>query len=234
MVSCTLTHLAATNLASSYQATRHYASQFSGPSMTLPAVAISAATRCSTRSRVHTGGRVSINPWFTTSLVATPVNALRSPRPPKRTSDELWSSISTDFMCGIPRDVRGHTSRLQLLYVVAIPVKDSVSGHDATRLFFDNVFCRFGLPRFIVSDRDPRSTAHFWSTLFDLCDTDLAMSTSDHPESDGQTERANRVLEDILRSYSVRQSSTWSTSYPTQNLHTTLRSGVHRVLVPLS
>ncbi|POM64908.1 Pol protein, partial [Phytophthora palmivora] len=52
----------------------------------------------------------------------------------------------------------------------------------------------------IVSDRDPRFTGAFWDTLFQLPGTKLTMSTADHPQTDGRTERVNRVLEDTLRS----------------------------------
>ncbi|KAF0770533.1 hypothetical protein AaE_002570 [Aphanomyces astaci] len=138
-----------------------------------------------------------------------------APPQPVPIPDELWSSVSMDFMFGLPRDARGNTGIMVCVdcaskYVIAVPVRDTLSGADVARLFFDHVFCRFGLPRSIVSDRDPRFTAKFLSTLFALCDTSLDMSTSDHPESDGQTERANRVLKYILRSYSVSTGSSWA------------------------
>ncbi|GAB9477989.1 hypothetical protein Gpo141_00015215, partial [Globisporangium polare] len=69
------------------------------------------------------------------------------------------------------------------------------------------------MPTSIVSDRDPRFTAAFWSRLFELFGTRLLMSTAAHPETDGQTERANRVIEDILRSYATSFAS-WSDSLP--------------------
>ncbi|ETV67590.1 hypothetical protein H257_16189 [Aphanomyces astaci] len=104
-----------------------------------------------------------------------------------------------DFMFGLPRDVSGNAGIMVCVeraskYVVAIPVKNTLSGMDAVRLFFKHVFCHFGLPRSIDSNNDPRFTAKFWSTHFDLCDTSLDMSISDQHGSDGQTERANNVF----------------------------------------
>ncbi|KAJ0391525.1 hypothetical protein P43SY_012024 [Pythium insidiosum] len=63
-------------------------------------------------------------------------------------------------------------------------------------LFLDTVFRHHGMPASIVSDRDPRFTSEFWTALFRLLGTQH-MSTAAHPETDGQTEGANRMLEDI-------------------------------------
>ncbi|KAE8914219.1 hypothetical protein PF003_g1965 [Phytophthora fragariae] len=69
----------------------------------------------------------------------------------------------------------------------------SVTAPQTAQLFVDNVFRHHGLPEAFVSDRDPR----------------LVMSTAGHCQADSQTERVNRVLEDILRS-GVRSFHKWS------------------------
>jgi hypothetical protein len=58
-----------------------------------------------------------------------------------------------------------------------------------------------GLPSSIISDRDPKFTSKFWSSLFSLSGTSLKLSSANHPQTDGQTERMNRTLEEMLRSY---------------------------------
>ncbi|KAG4059158.1 hypothetical protein PC123_g5893 [Phytophthora cactorum] len=63
------------------------------------------------------------------------------------------------------------------------------------------VFKHHGMLLDIVSDRDPRFTARFWQEVFTILGTQLPMSTADHPLTDGQTERVNRVLGDLLKSY---------------------------------
>ncbi|KAF1318279.1 reverse transcriptase, partial [Globisporangium splendens] len=78
-----------------------------------------------------------------------------------------------------------------------------LSAEMTAKVFVDVVFRLHGLPVEIVSDRDTRFTSKFWRALFGLLDTRLAMSTAAHPETDGQTERVNRVLEDVLRSYAT-------------------------------
>ncbi|KAG2961077.1 hypothetical protein PC119_g26223 [Phytophthora cactorum] len=94
------------------------------------------------------------------------------------------------------------------------PVPEKVTGKHAAWLFVDDVFHHRGFPETFVSDRDPRFTAAFWQTLFQLLGMRLHMSTADHPQTDGQTERVNRVLEDTLRSVCAAAPHTWSERLP--------------------
>jgi transposase InsO family protein len=66
-----------------------------------------------------------------------------------------------------------------------------------------------GIPKTIVSDRDPKFTSNFWKGLFKGFRMNLNFSTAYHPESDGQTERVNRVIEDMLRMYVMDKPSKW-------------------------
>ena len=83
------------------------------------------------------------------------------------------------------------------MHLASVP--ESITAHGCARVFIDTVFRLHGLPRELVYDRDARFTATFWQSGFRTLGTRLKMSTSDHPETDGQTERTNRVLEEILR-----------------------------------
>ena len=80
---------------------------------------------------------------------------------------------------------------------------------ETAHLFFDRVIRDFGVPELIVSDRDPRWTGQFWRALMSIVGTFLAFSTAYHPQSDGQTERAHRVLEQVLRAYVLEAGSEW-------------------------
>ncbi|KAE9220639.1 hypothetical protein PF004_g13278 [Phytophthora fragariae] len=93
-------------------------------------------------------------------------------------------------------------------------VRKSVTAPQAAQLFVDNDFRNHGLPEAFVSDRDSRFVSHFWQHLFRLLGTRLDMSTADHPQTDGQTERVNRVLEDILRSVCAAEPTKWSVLLP--------------------
>jgi hypothetical protein len=111
-----------------------------------------------------------------------------------------------DVFFGLPRTAAGYNDVLVFVdrlskMVHLAPVSDTCTGSDYARLFVDEVFRLHGLPDSILSDRDPGFTGDFWESLFQILGTRLDMSTTDHPETDGQAERANRVVEDILRSY---------------------------------
>ena len=60
------------------------------------------------------------------------------------------------------------------------------------------IFQLHGIPKVVISDRDVKFTGNFWKSLFKGLDTQLHFSTAYHPQTDGQTERTNHVLEDIL------------------------------------
>ena len=132
---------------------------------------------------------------------------------------DCWRSVSLDFFFGLPKDADGNNGVLVFVdrlskMVHLAPVADTIDGSQCAALFMKCVFRHHGLPDSIVSDRDTRFTADFWSALFRLLGTKLEMATKDHPETDGQTERANRVVEDILRSFCAASPTTWSASLP--------------------
>jgi len=86
-------------------------------------------------------------------------------------------------------------------YARFIPTSLSVTAPELAKLFFNYVYRFFGMPSSIVSDRDVRYTSNFWRALCKLCGVELNLSTAFHPETDGQTERVNRVLGDLLKHY---------------------------------
>ena len=127
-----------------------------------------------------------------------------------------------DFVFGFPADSHTNTGIpvvvdrfSKMVHLVAVP--ESINASACARVFIDTVFRIHELPRELMSDRDPRFTAEFRSTVFKTLGTRLKMSTSDHPETDDQTERANRVLGEILRGY-VHSSTNWSEFLPTVEL----------------
>ncbi|KAG3167870.1 hypothetical protein PI126_g3611 [Phytophthora idaei] len=122
------------------------------------------------------------------------------------TPSECWQSISMDFVFGLPPDSKRRTGVVgfvdrfsKMVYLAAVPAE--VTAVQTARLFVEMVFKHHGMPLGIVSDRDQRFTARFWQEEFTLLGTQLSMSTADHPQTDGQTERVNRVLGGLLNSY---------------------------------
>ena len=90
-----------------------------------------------------------------------------------------------------------------------IPVKVTYTASDIARIFVKEIFRIHGLPKRIVSDRDAKFTSKFWTSLFQAINTQLCFSLAYHPQSDGQTERVNQVVEDILRAYCSGEPSKW-------------------------
>ena len=79
-----------------------------------------------------------------------------------------------------------------------------------TKVFLDNIFKLYGFPLTIVSDRDPVFTSQFWKELFRLSGIKLLLSSSYHPQTDGQTKVMNKSLEGYLRCFSGDKPRDWS------------------------
>ncbi|KAG3235720.1 hypothetical protein PI124_g19250 [Phytophthora idaei] len=123
-----------------------------------------------------------------------------------------------DFVFGLPPDSKQRTGVVvfvdrfsKMVHLAAVPAE--VAAVQTARLFVDMVFKHHGMPLDIVSEHDPRFTARFWQEVFTLLGTQLSMSTADHPQTDGQTERVNRVLGDLLKSY-AHPFQQWSDCLP--------------------
>jgi hypothetical protein len=125
--------------------------------------------------------------------------------------ERRWQQVSMDFITQLPMTKQGHDAIVVFVdklskMVHLVPTTTSVDAPQVARLFMREVVRLHGVPESIVSDRDPRFTSSFWQELWKMLGTRLAMSTAYHPQTDGQTERANRTLEDMLRAFvSVRQ-----------------------------
>src|SRR4051812_29878125 len=111
-----------------------------------------------------------------------------------------------DFITQLPRTKSGFDAIAIFVntfskMVHLIPTRTTATAPDTVKIFFDHVFHLHSLPTSIVSDRDAKFTSRFWQCLFPTMGTHLAMSTAFPPQTDGQTKRANRTLEDMLQAY---------------------------------
>ena len=70
-----------------------------------------------------------------------------------------------------------------------------------------------GIPKAIVSDRDPNFTSNFWKGLFKGFGTNMNLSTKYHPYIDEKNERVNQVIEDMLRMYVMDRPLKWEITY---------------------
>jgi hypothetical protein len=125
-----------------------------------------------------------------------------------------FESISMDFIVRLPKTQTGFDSILVVVdrltkRALFIPTVTTVTASGVADLFMKQVFRHCGIPSEIISDRDPNFVSEFWTTLFKLCGTKIKLSTAYHPETDGQTERTNRTLEDMLRMYVGKKQHSW-------------------------
>ncbi|KAL0386088.1 UNVERIFIED_CONTAM: Transposon Tf2-11 polyprotein [Sesamum radiatum] len=116
-----------------------------------------------------------------------------------------WESVSMDYISGLPKvgdlgSIIVVVDRLSK-YATFIAAPKHVTTEGTAHLFFKHIVKYWGLPKHIVSDRDSRFTGVFWTELFKILGSKLSMSSSYHPQSDGQTERFNSMLEEYLRHF---------------------------------
>ena len=127
--------------------------------------------------------------------------------------DRPWGAISMDFISGLPR-VKGLDAILVVVDRLTkmahfIPCTTSETSESTARLILDNVVKLHGLPDDIVSDRGPQFVAGFWRRLFGLLGTGLSPSSAYHPQSDGQTERVNQIVEGYLQRFVSTRQTDW-------------------------
>ena len=118
--------------------------------------------------------------------------------------DRPWESLSMDFFMGLPRTTRGNDAVLTFVdrltkYVHLMPTTSNIGAEGTVLLYLNHIFAIHGLSKSIISDRDPRFTATFFRDIFDRLGCKLQMSTANHLQTDGQTERVHRVVGDSLR-----------------------------------
>jgi hypothetical protein len=89
-------------------------------------------------------------------------------------------------------------------------VKSTYKATQYATIFIEHIVKLHGLPLSIVSDRDPIFTSRFWKAFQSAMGTRLKMSTSHHPQTDGQSERTIQTLEDMLRVYVLEDGGSWS------------------------
>jgi RNase H-like domain found in reverse transcriptase/Reverse transcriptase (RNA-dependent DNA polymerase)/Integrase zinc binding domain/Chromo (CHRromatin Organisation MOdifier) domain/Retroviral aspartyl protease len=128
-----------------------------------------------------------------------------------------WQQVTMDLVTQLPRTKAGHDAIVVFVdkltkMLHCVPTTTTVTAPQLAEIFFREVLRVHGIiPESIVSDRDVRFMSLFWQTLWSLLGTRLAMSTAFHPQTDGQTERANRTMEEMLRAYVNYKQDNWDT-----------------------
>jgi transposase InsO family protein len=119
-----------------------------------------------------------------------------------------------NFIVGLPKTQSDYDSIwviVDRLSKVAhfIPIKTTYKGSNLAELYIARIVCLHGVPKKIVCNRGTQFISKFWEKLHELMDTKLNFSSAYHPQTNGQTERVNQILEDILRAYSLKDNQSW-------------------------
>ena len=125
-----------------------------------------------------------------------------------------WQVISIDFVGPLPKTKDYYDHVLVVVDKFSkmahfIPTTTNVTAKRTAELLIDHVVKHHGLPEAIISDRGTQFTAQLFQEVWSALGTDLRMSTSYHPQTDGQTERVNRELEQQLRAHADRNGTNW-------------------------
>src|SRR5882757_10582174 len=95
-----------------------------------------------------------------------------------------------------------------------IPTTTNLAAPEFAAVFHENIELKYGSPRGIVSDRDTRITSKFWAEICAYSLIKRRLSTAFHPQTDGQTEILNRILENYLRAYTSLEQMNWAKLLP--------------------
>ncbi|GJT86304.1 putative reverse transcriptase domain-containing protein [Tanacetum coccineum] len=144
-----------------------------------------------------------------------PSGLLVQPKIPMR----KWERITMDFVTKLPNTSNGHDT----IWVIVdrltksahfIPTRETDSMETLTRVYIKEIVSRYGVPISIILDCDNHFTSRFWRSLQSALGTQLDMSTTYHPKTDGQSERTIQTLEDMLRACIIDFGKGWERHLP--------------------
>jgi hypothetical protein len=125
-----------------------------------------------------------------------------------------WEDICMYFFVGLPNTSRHHDS----IWVIVdrltktthfLPVHTTHRTEKYAEIYIDQIVRLHGIPRTIVSNRGAPFVAHFWEQLQKSLGTTVIRSSAYHPQTDGQIERVNQILDDMLRACMMHYGKDW-------------------------
>ncbi|GJR89016.1 putative reverse transcriptase domain-containing protein [Tanacetum coccineum] len=124
-----------------------------------------------------------------------------------------------DFVTKLPKSSQG----LDTIWVIVdrltksahfLPIRETDPLDKLEKLYLDRIVTRYRTPVSIICDRDGKFTSNFWRTFQKALGTSLDMSTTYHPQTDGQSERTIQTLEDMLRACVINFGKGWVKHLP--------------------
>ena len=127
-----------------------------------------------------------------------------------------------DLITGLPKS-RGYDSILTIVDhgctrgAIFLPCTVNITGPQIAQLYYQHVYPWFGLPRKLITDRDPRFTLHFSQALAKELGITWNLTMAYHPQTDGLSERKNQWVKQYLRLIAINQED-WATALPLATL----------------
>ena len=130
-----------------------------------------------------------------------------------------WEHVTMDFVTHLPRTPRRHDAVWVIMDRLTksthfLATRMTFILEELCRLYIREIVLLHGVPMSIVSDKDPRFTAHFWKSFQKAIGTQFTMSTTFHPHTDGHSVRTIKILEDMLRACVLDHRGSWEEHLP--------------------
>ncbi|WVZ49837.1 hypothetical protein U9M48_001163 [Paspalum notatum var. saurae] len=130
-----------------------------------------------------------------------------------------WEDVHMDFIVGLPRTQKGYDSIWVIIDRLTksahfLPVKTHYTAATYAELYISRIVSLHGVPQTITSDRGSLFVSRFWEQLQTTLGTKLIRSSAYHPQTSGQVERVNQILEDMLRACALTYSTKWDECLP--------------------
>ncbi|GJR33848.1 putative reverse transcriptase domain-containing protein [Tanacetum coccineum] len=119
-----------------------------------------------------------------------------------------WDNITINFVTKLPKSSHGY----YIIWVIVdrltksaifVPMRETDPMEKLARMYLNEVVTRHRIPISIICNHDPRFASNLWRSLQKALGTNLDMSTTYHPQTDGQSERTIQTLEDMLRACAI-------------------------------
>ncbi|XP_073363168.1 uncharacterized protein [Aegilops tauschii subsp. strangulata] len=130
-----------------------------------------------------------------------------------------WDKVQMDLITGLPKSQKNQDAILVVVDQLSkvahfLPVKEMITASQSADLYMSRIVSFHDIPKEISSDRGILFTSNFWEIFQEAMGTQITWSTAYHPQSQGQVERVNQVLEDMLRPYVISFGKKWEESLP--------------------
>jgi len=140
------------------------------------------------------------------------------PIKPNEIPEGIWETITMDFIVDLPVS-QGYDSILTVIdrhskAIILSPCHKTITAEQTSQLLVDNVWKRTGIPKAIISDQGPQFAAQVTQELWRKLRIKQKLSTTFHPQTDGESEQVNQVIEQYLHICGNFQQDNWTTLLP--------------------